>query len=278
MLNHLSPRARRLAASALTLVLLAGATAAQANRLNDIKSRGKLICATLSGSEPLAFQDPKTRQYVGFDVDTCAALARQLGVALEHRPITVEARIPELGLGRVDVVAAAMGYTKERAEQIAFSDIHYQIPLKIVVSSSSGINSFADLAHKKISANKGSTPELYARSKIPAAQVVTYQDSPTAFLALAQNKVQGFAIAQATGARFIEEGAGKFKFLSESLAYEPTGLGLKKDEPELLAAVNKALRDMEASGELDAMWTKWYGPNTRFKIEREKKLTPLSAF
>lgn len=278
MLIHLSLRARRIAISALVMAILAGATAAQANRLDDIKSRGRLICATLSGSEPLAFQDPKTRQYVGFDVDTCAALAKQLGVALEHRPITVEARIPELGLGRVDVVAAAMGYTKERAEQIAFSDIHYQIPLKIVVSSTSGINSFAELANKKISANKGSTPELYARDKIPAAQIVTYQDSSTAFLALAQNKVQGFAIAQATGARFIEEGAGKFKFLNESLAFEPTGLGVKKDEPELLAAVNKALRDMEASGELDAMWTKWYGPNTRFKIEREKKLTPLSAF
>lgn len=278
MFNTLTPRARRLAAGALTLALLAGATAAQANRLDEIKSRGKLVCATLSGSEPLAFQDPKTRQYVGFDIDTCAALAKSLGVALEHRAITVEARIPELGLGRVDVVAAAMGYTKQRAEQIAFSDIHYQIPLKIVVATSSGINTFADLADKKISANKGSTPELFTRSKIPSAQVVTYQDSPTAFLALAQGKVQGFAIAQASGARFIEEGNGKFKFLDEALAYEPTGLGVKKDEPELLAAVNKALRDMEASGELDAMWAKWYGPNTRFKIARDKKLTPLSAF
>jgi polar amino acid transport system substrate-binding protein len=264
--------------SGLVIALCAFSTSAQADRLNDIKSRGKLICATLSGSEPLAFQDPKTRQYVGFDVDTCAAIAKRLGVALEHKPITVEARIPELSLGRVDLVAAAMGYTKERAEQIAYSDIHYQIPLKIVVASNSGITRFADLAGKKVSANKGSTPELYTRSKIPAAEVVTYQDSPTAFMALAQGKVQGFAIAQATGARFIEEGAGKFKFLDESLAFEPTGLGVKKDEPNLLAAVNKALRDMEAAGELDAMWNKWYGPETRFKIVREKKLTPVSAF
>lgn len=262
----------------LVIALCALSTSAQADRLNDIKSRGKLICATLSGSEPLAFQDPKTRQYVGFDVDTCAAIAKRLGVALEHKPITVEARIPELSLGRVDLVAAAMGYTKERAEQIAYSDIHYQIPLKIVVASNSGITKFTEMTGKKISANKGSTPELYTRSKIPGAEVVTYQDSPTAFMALAQGKVQGFAIAQATGARFIEEGAGKFKFLDESLAFEPTGLGVKKDEPNLLAAVNKALRDMEAAGELDAMWNKWYGPDTRFKIVREKKLTPVSAF
>ncbi|WP_242478569.1 ABC transporter substrate-binding protein [Rubrivivax gelatinosus] len=278
MFRFLSNRARRTLFGTVVIALCATSTAAQANRLEEIKARGKLICATLSGSEPLAFQDPKTRQYVGFDVDTCAAIAKRLGVALEHKPIAVEARIPELALGRVDVVAAAMGYTKERAEQIAYTDIHYQIPLKIIVASNSGIEKFADLAGKKISANKGSTPELYARSKIPGAEVVTYQDGSTGFLALAQGKVQGFAIAQATGARFIETTGGKFKFLDESLAFEPTGLGIKKGEPELLAAVNKALRDMEASGELDALWTKWYGPETRFKIVREKKLTPVSAF
>lgn len=264
--------------SCLLAALLGVATGAHANRLDEIKSRGRLLCATLSGTEPLAFQDTRTRQYVGFDIDLCGELAQHLGVALEHKPISVEARIPELSLGRVDVVAAAMGYTKERAAQIAFSDIHYQLPIKIIVSSSSGIRSFTDLNGRKISANKGSTPETFTRARIPSAEVVTYQDSPTAFLALVQGKVQGLAIGQAAGVRFIEEGGGKFRFLDEALFFEPTGLGMKKDEPELLAAVNKALREMENSGKLDALWSKWYGPGTKFQIPREKKLTPLSAF
>ena len=54
-------------------------------------------------------------------------------------------------------------------------------------------------------------------------------------------------------------------------------VGVKKDEPQLLAAVNKALQEMEASGELDALWTKWYGPQTKYDIKRDKKLTPISA-
>jgi polar amino acid transport system substrate-binding protein len=272
------PMLRQVLGRCLLVALCGIATAAQANRLEEIKSRGRLVCATLSGTEPLAFQDPRTRQYIGFDIDLCNALAKRMGVAMEHKPVAVEARIPELSLGRVDVVAAAMGYTKERAAQIAFSDIHYQLPIKIIVSNASGIKTFADLAGKKISANKGSTPETFTRARIPSAEVVTYQDSPTAFLALVQGKVQGQAIGQAAGARFIESSEGKFKFLDEALFFEPTGLGVKKDEPELLAAVNKALQEMESSGELDAMWNKWYGPSTKFQIPREKKLTPLSAF
>lgn len=263
---------------ALALAVCLTATVAHANRLDDVKARGKLVCATLSGAEPLAYQDPTTRQYVGFDVDVCNDLAKRLGVGLEHRQVSVEARIPELTLGRVDVVAASLGYTKERAEQIAFTDIYYQLPLKIIVASNSPVKSFADLAGKKIAANKGSTPELYARQKIPTADVMTYQDGTMAFLALAQGKVQGYAISQAPGARLVNESGGKFRFLDESLAYEPTGLGVKKGEPELLDAVNKALRDMESSGELDALWSKWFGPNTKFKITRDKKLTPVSQF
>ncbi|MNK96150.1 ABC transporter glutamine-binding protein GlnH precursor [compost metagenome] len=262
----------------IAVALCVCATTAQADRLSDIKARSKLVCATLTGAEPLAFQNPATREYVGFDVDTCKSLAKHLHVELEHRPISVEARIPELALGRVDVVAASLGYTKERAEQIAFSDIYYQLPLKIIVASNSPIQTFADLAGKKIAANKGSTSELNARNKLAGSEVVTYQDGTMAFLALAQGKVQAYAISQAPGARLLHESSGKFRFLDESLVYEPTGLGVKKGESELLDAVNKALRDMESSGELDALWRKWFGPDTKLKIVREKKLTPLSAF
>lgn len=278
MYTSIKTHARRAFASVALVALSGIAATAHADRLEEIKARGRLVCATLSGTEPLAFQDPRTRQYVGFDIDLCNALAKRLGVSLEHRPIAVEARIPELSLGRVDVVAAAMGYTKERATQIAYSDIHYQLPIKIIVSNASGIKTFADLAGKKISANKGSTPEAFTRERIPSAEVITYQDSPTAFLALVQGKVQGQAIGQAAGARFVEESGGRFRFLEEALFFEPTGLGMKKDEPQLLAAVNAALRDMEDRGELDAMWNKWYGPDTKFRIVREKKLTPLSDF
>ncbi|WAI82025.1 transporter substrate-binding domain-containing protein [Achromobacter spanius] len=78
----------------LLIALCAVATTANANRLEEIKSRGRLICATLSGTEPLAFQDPRTRQYMGFDIDLCNALAKRFGVTLEHKPVAVEARIP----------------------------------------------------------------------------------------------------------------------------------------------------------------------------------------
>lgn len=252
--------------------------AAHADRLAEIKQRGTLMCATLTANEPLGFPDPATRKIVGFDVDMCEALSKQMGLKFDHKGISVEARVPELALGRVDVVSAAFGYTKERAQQVDFTSVHYQTAIKLVVPVNSGLNNVDDLAGKKISAIKGSTLELFARRRLPTATVLTFQDAPAAFLALSQDKVQAMAQTQTGGIRYVNETEGKYKFADGALAWEPTALGVKKGEPALLAAVNAALEAMEKAGTIDALWSKWYGPKTKYNIVREKKLTPISAF
>jgi polar amino acid transport system substrate-binding protein len=264
--------------AAVVAVSLATYGVAHADRLAEIKQRGALICATLTANEPLGFPDPQTRQIVGFDVDMCDALAKQMGLKFEHKGISVEARVPELSLGRVDVVSAAFGYTKERSEQVDFTSAHYQTAIKLVVPVNSGLNKVEDLAGKKISAIKGSTLELFARRALPTATVLTFQDAPAAFLALAQDKVQAMSQTQTGGIRYVNETDGKYKFAEGSLAWEPTALGVKKEEPALLAAVNEALDAMEKAGTIDALWVKWYGPQTKYNITREKKLTAISAF
>lgn len=264
--------------TSIALCLFAAHTAAHADRLSDAKARGTLLCATLTANEPLGFPHPQTRQIVGFDVDMCEALSAQMGLKLEHKGLSVEARVPELSLGRVDVVSAAFGYTKERAEQVDFTSSHYQVPIKLIVPVDSGFNSINDLQDKRISAIKGSTLELFSRRALPNATVLTYQDGPAAFLALSQGKVQAMAQTMTGGVRYVNETDGKFKFADGALAWEPTALGVKKGEPTLLAAVNDALSKMEAAGTIDAIWTKWYGPQTKYKIVREKKLTPIETF
>src|SRR5579859_7471307 len=121
------------AAILIALAAFAGVQTAAADQLADIKAHGKLICGTLGTSEPFSFQDPATRELVGYDVDMCRRIADSLGVALELKAISVEARIPELTLGRVDILAANLGYTRERAQQIDFSSTYFVSAQKILV-------------------------------------------------------------------------------------------------------------------------------------------------
>jgi polar amino acid transport system substrate-binding protein len=263
--------------AALALLCVITSATAMADALDDIKARGTLRCATLTDSVPLGYQDPVSREIVGMDVDVCKALAKHIGVTAEMQGIAVSARIPSLISGRTDIVAAALGYTKERAEQINFSGAYYQVPIKILVKSNSGISSFADFADKRISAIKSSTPELYARQQIADAKVIGYEDAPSAFLALQQGKVQGMAMTVPAAIRFHARDQN-MRFVDQALHFEPNCIGIKKGETALTEAIDKALAEMESTGELQAIWDHWYGNDTEYKLVREKKLTAISDF
>ena len=242
-------------------------SAAVADQLADIKAAGKLVCGVLGTLEPFSFQDPATRATVGYDVDLCRAVATDLGVTLEVKPIAVEARIPELTQGRVDIVSAALGYTADRAKQIDYSNTSYVSLQKILVKADSGISQLDDLATKKISAPKGSTSEKYLRAVLPKANVLTFQDPPAAFLALQQSKVAGMILSEIALVKFMNQ-AGGLTLIAQPVAEEYWGLGLSKDEPAFKAAVNATLTRLETSGEGKAIFDKWLGEATTYKMKR----------
>jgi polar amino acid transport system substrate-binding protein len=262
----------------LAAALAASCSSAFADQLQTIKDRKTLICGVFGDLVPLGFEDPNTRTLVGFDVDVCGAIAESIGVKIELKTLSVAARIPSVMTDRVDVVAAAMGYTPERAKQIDFSSAYYQVPIPVLVMNDSGINSFEDLKDKKVSAIRASTPELFARQKLPQSEILTFDDGPLAFLALTQNKVQGMAITQGAAIGFLNRADGKAKFLDEVLHWEPDCIGIKKGETALLEAVNASLNNLETSGRLQTIWDKWYGPTTEYKLKRAKKVTPVNEF
>lgn len=263
----------------LLIVAAAFASAAfgaKADQLADIKAKGQLVCGTLGTAEPFSFQDPKTRDIVGYDVDMCRKVADALGVKLEIKPISVEARIPELVQGRVDILAANLGYTKERAQQIDYSYSYFVSLQKLIVTKESGITTFEQLAGKKVTATKGSTSEQGVRRLIPGADVVTFADQSGAFLALTQDKVDAFCASELNLVKLEKlSTAVPLVVLKQTLFPEPWGLGLRKGEADFKAAVNKVLSDLDKSGEADKIFAKWFGPETIYNIKRDFKIEDI---
>jgi polar amino acid transport system permease protein len=104
---------------------------------------------------------------------------------------------------------------------------------------------------------------------LPTAQLVSYDDAPSAFMALIQNKVDGFVLSESLMRRFIEKlgaHANEISVLSPPVGGEEWGLGVKKGEPRLLDAINTALDNMEKSGESQAIFDKWLGDKSDLKM------------
>src|SRR3954470_10917809 len=89
-------------------------TSAGADQLDDIMARKELRCGTFADVPPFAAPDAKTREMVGFDVDLCKAIAQRWGVVAKVTPLSVEARVPEVKLGHVDITVANLAYTLGR--------------------------------------------------------------------------------------------------------------------------------------------------------------------
>lgn len=262
----------------LAAALAAGLSGtAWADQLADIKARGKLICGTLGTAEPFSFQHPQTRQIVGYDVDICQKVADALGVPLELKTIAVEARIPELLQGRVDILAANLGYTPERAQQIDFSHSYFVSQQKLLTTKESGIASIEKLAGKKVTAIKGSSSEQGVRRLIPTAETVTFQDTSSAFLALAQDKVDAFCASELILVKLAKQSKVPMLVIEKSLFVEPWGLGLRKGEPAFKEQVNAVLTKLANSGEIDTIFNKWLGEGTAFNIKRDYKVEEIKS-
>ncbi|MDM0045053.1 ABC transporter substrate-binding protein [Variovorax dokdonensis] len=264
---------------ALAAVAALSAGLAHADQLADIKQRGSLVCGTLGIAEPFSFPNPQTREIQGYDVDFCAALAKSLGVKLEVKMVAVPARIPELQQGRVDVLAANLGWTPERAQEIAFSDGYYVSLTKVATRRVDGYKKPADLSGKRVAAAKGSTSEAGARKVIPNVTTVTYQDPPAVFLALQQGKADGIAVSELVLVKWQKEvqATAPIDILEPELFSEPWGIGVRKSEPAMLKQVNEVLESMEKSGEATRIFDRWLGTGTTYDMRRGFKIEPIKG-
>lgn len=272
-MSHVSRLSRMTAIAGL----LAISFAAQADQWDDMVQRKELKCGTFADVPPFAAPDPKTREMVGFDVDLCNALAKRLGLTAKITPLSVEARVPEVKMGRVDLTVANLAYTKSRGEQIQFSDPYYIAKEMLAVKATDTATTKAEYKGKRLSSTKGSTSELSI--KMNGSEPVTFQDTGSAYMAVQQNKSVGVVANTMTITKLVNQSktAGtELKMIKDPMVFQPIGVGMKKDEPVLLAKVNAALMAMDKAGEIDAIWAKWIGPNTEFKLVREEKVTPLA--
>ena len=108
---------------------------------------------------------------------------------------------------------------------------------------------------------------------------MTFQDTGSAYMAVQQNKALGMVANTMTITKLVNQSKASgvpLKMIAEPMAFQPIGVGMKKDEPALLAKINTTLLEMDKAGEINQIWDKWLGSNTEFKMTREDKVVPLS--
>jgi polar amino acid transport system substrate-binding protein len=236
---------------------------AHADQLADIKKKGEIVFGVLGIDEPNSFVDPKTREFIGYEIDLATDVAKALGVKPVFKQLAVAARIPELQQGHVDVLAASLTHNKERESQVDFALTHFVTGSKVLVKKSSGIHNVSELA------GKGGTQGPNLLKVVPTAEIVTFESTQQAFQALQQGKGQAYINDEVSLlADFAKLGdkSKDYQILPQNLNVEPLAFGIKKGEGTVKTALDDALRGLEKSGEANKVFLKWYGPDSKLKL------------
>jgi polar amino acid transport system substrate-binding protein len=196
----------------------------------------------------------------GFDVDMLNAIGKELGLKVVFQTENFDTIIASVVGHKFDVIASGMTITAERQKTISFSDPYFDSNQSIAVLKTSGITTETQLFGKKIGVQSGTTGEKWATEnlKIHGATIVPYKDTTGAFNALQAKSVDAVVNDLPVTAEIIKEGPTRGFVIIDSIPTgEQYGIGIAKDRPELLKAVNGALAKIRASGQLKQIYDKW---------------------
>lgn len=269
--------------SATLLALVSGlwlfSSTASADKLDDIEKAGVLKVAVFDSNPPFGYVDPQSKKLVGYDVDIANEIGKQLGVKVEFQATNPANRIPLLISKKVDVIAANFTITEERARQVNFSVPYFSTGQKFIARKGV-LKSPKDIENLRIGADKGTVQEITLREHYPNAKVISYDDTPLAFAALRNGNVQAITQddAKLVGllANLPEKVKQDFEISPFSLTKEYQGVGIPKDETRLTQKVDDILIKLEESGEVQKIYDRWFGPETKSAQPRgDFKIAPL---
>jgi len=210
---------------------------------------------------PFEFQDQKTKEYIGFDIDLTKAVFKQAGYETEVVNINFDGLIPALQANNIDAIVSAMQITEERSKKVAFSDSYYESGQGIVVRlDNDSIHSWKDLEGKLLGVQIGTTGASEAK-KVPNATVREYDRIADAYLDLKNGGLDAAVSSVPVNAYYIAQGGGDkdAKMVGEIRNNLFCGIAMNKNNKEMQEKVNKALAEIRQNGEYDKIYEKWFG-------------------
>ena len=203
------------------------------------------------------FEFGRAPNYEGFDIDVVNEIAKRLELDAEFVKTPFDPIFRNLAQGRFDMVASAASITPEREKTIDFSDPYFPADQSLMVKRGSDIKSTDDLEGKRVGAQIGTTGADYAKDKVNAETVRTYDLIDDAFKALETGQVDA-VINDFPVSKYAERSHKDLQVVQRISTGEEYGLGFNKDDTKLRAEVNRVLKEMKDDGTYTRIYKKWF--------------------
>jgi polar amino acid transport system substrate-binding protein len=240
-------------AMTLALVLLPSLGFAQAPELAEA---GKLTWGASVTFPPFEFADTGGKP-IGFDIDFTAAVAKKMGLQSTIMPIEFKGLIPALLGKRVDVIVSGMYINPQRSQIV------------VRAGNPKQIDGEATLCGKQVAAPVGTVFETAAKQASdqckaagkPEITLLLLPGTTNCALALTQDRADAIIVSTATVAALMHETPGAYATGGAPFdTSTKVGIAVRKDNPALKAALDKAVQAIVADGTYAALVKQWNLP------------------
>ncbi len=252
---------RKFAFALLAFVL--AAPSLHAEDLDAIKQSGRLRIAMSGQYPPFGFVNEQN-EVVGFDVEIGSEIAKRMGLRPEIVTTAWDGIIAGLLAGKFDAIVGSMTITDERKKTIDFVGPYYHAGPGIFVPESSAIQNPDDLEGKLVGVILGETSAEWVSTR-KGVSTTTYKGLPEMLLEINAERIDAFVTDRIAPVVAIKERKlplREVKVVNHGIPDE-IGIAIRKSNPALSKAIQKALDDMMADGTYAKISRKWIGEDIR---------------
>lgn len=249
----------------LTALMIASASfVLPAGRMSvlDAAEQKKIVVGTNAEYSPFEYRD-SDGELTGFDYDLLEAIAEVQGVELVWNDLPFDSLMGSMEAGDIQIIAAAVGPTEERARSVDFSDVYYTGSQSIICNEGADITEFADLQGKTVAVLEGSMSDLIVSGEntdygvVEDAEVTRFKTASSAIMELMNQGADAVVIdtvmaeiycAQTTGIIYTEVPGTE----------EDTVFCIQKGNTELTELINEGLAKVKENGTYDELYEQYF--------------------
>jgi polar amino acid transport system substrate-binding protein len=208
----------------------------------------------------------KNGSIVGFDIELIKILAHKAGYkCVEVKSMSFDSLIPALEQGQIDVIAAGMTITPERAQRVDFTNPYWEVDQAVLVRVDSNFKpkKVEDLAGHTVGVETGTTAADYLKrvnkeNKLNI-NVKEYDSYVLAVQDLLNGRIDAVMVDAPVAKMFVNQYKGKLEISMLVKTGEKYGFAVRKGNKELLDKLNRALEEVKNSPLWDELVQKYFG-------------------
>ena len=265
---------KKLIAAAVVVGVSAPVAMAQDNltgTLAKIADSGTIVIGHRESSVPFSYLDANQKP-VGYSIDLCMKVVeaveaeREMDLDVSFVPVNPKTRIALMANGTIDLECGSTTNNLTRQQQVEYLPVTFITGTKLLVRADSGINSIADLDGKAVALAQGTTNERAVKAAAADLglniDVLPVRDHAEGMLSLETDRVDVYATDHILLFGLISKSKNPddFVVVGDFLSFDPYALMVRRDDSAFELVGKKAIGAVFRSGEIDAIYAKWFDP------------------